>query len=103
MADLKRILDYDPTTRTKTIFHYDWKTDDTIFEEVQDVSSIVELNAAQRAVNKPTHKNDMWHVGRIPLNILFSVPLHCRYDANFWRDWLNRPENRAFKTYDGNA
>ena len=27
MADLKRVLEYDLTTCTKTTFHYDWKTD----------------------------------------------------------------------------
>ncbi len=103
MADLKRILEYDPTTRTKTTFHYDWKENDTIFEEVQDVSSILDLNAIQRSENKPNHKNDMWHVGRIPLNVFYSIPREIRQNGKFLREWLNRPENRAFKTYDGNA
>lgn len=100
MADIKRILEYDPASRTKTTFHYDWKTDDTIFETVQDAEPIIESNKIWRN-DVDQRKNDFRRVASIPLNVFYAIPREVRQDSIALRRWLNNPDNFAFKTWDG--
>lgn len=100
MADIKRVLEYDPTTRTKTIYHYDWKTDDSYLQRVQDVEPIIEENKLWRH-HVDQSKRDMKRVASIPLNVYYSIPREIRQDGKLLRQWLNNPENFAFKTWEG--
>jgi len=43
----KRLLDADPFSGIKTYHAYDWESDTTYIEEVQDCNPIIELNKAQ--------------------------------------------------------
>lgn len=101
MADLKRILEYDPATRSKTTFHYDWKTDDTIFETTQDAAPIIEDNQVWRNHITQDRKANYRRVASIPLNVYYSLPLEIRQDGKALRRWLNDPDNAAFKTWHG--
>jgi len=40
----KRLLDYDPLTRTSVFHHYDDLTKETVIEEIQDVADYLEGN-----------------------------------------------------------
>jgi hypothetical protein len=101
MADIKRILDYDPSTRTKTTFHYDWKTNDTIFESTQDAQPFLEDNQVWRNHITQDRKSDFRRVASIPLNVFYSIPREIRQDGKALRRWLNNPDNAAFKTWNG--
>lgn len=99
MADLKRVLDYDPTTRTKTTFHYDWKTDDIYLQKQQDCEPVIEDNKTW--INHVDQRNDFRRVASIPLSVYYQIPLDVRRDGKALKRWLNEPDNRAFRTWHG--
>lgn len=101
MADLKRVLEYDPSTRTKTTFHYDWKTDDTIFETTQDTQPVIDDNQVWRNHITQDRKATFRRVASIPLGVFYSIPREKRQAWSELRRWLNDGDNAAFRTWNG--
>lgn len=102
MSDIKRLLNVDPVTKTQEVFHYDWKTDDTYIQKVQDVEPILEDNKMWRNdINQ--RKQDFRRVASIPLSVFYQIPREIRQDGKELRKWLNRPENAAFRTWEGSV
>lgn len=69
----KRILDYDPVTRTTTWHDYDPLTKVTTISKSQDVSHILERNKTLHRDDQYKRdgiKKEMWHVATIPLGII---------------------------------
>lgn len=102
MADLKRVLSYDPATRTKTTYHYDWKTDDSYIQTQQDVQPILEDNKIWRN-DVDQRKHDFRRVASIPLHLFYQIPAAIRNDSKELRKWLNQPEHSAFRTWEGSV
>lgn len=101
MADLKRVLEYDPATRTTTTFHWDWKSDTTCLSKSQDVEPLLESNHVWRNHIDQDRKADFRKVASIPLNVYYNIPLEIRQDSKALRRWLNDPDNAVFKTWNG--
>lgn len=79
----KRLLDYDPLTKTETWHDYDESTDITTIAEIQDVEPALESNKAVRnydvggamglnEYSKQGIKNDWWHVASIPNSLIIK-------------------------------
>lgn len=65
----KRIIDYDPLTRTTTYHEYDSLTDTTHIEEVQDIEPYLATAHEMRKdedYTKKGIKEEFWHYARIP-------------------------------------
>ena len=70
---MKRLLDYDPLTGVREIFHYDQITGDVHIETQQDgVQEMLDRNKALKNDDDYTKngiKNDMWHYSFIPIEV----------------------------------
>ena len=85
----KRILGYDPLTKTTTNHYYDNSTGKTYVEEVQDVSA--HLERARRLANDPSYKRkgikeDWYHFATVPNSVL--VELKTKYGL----DWTKKDD-----------
>ena len=83
---MKRLLDIDPLTGTKTYFEHDPKTNQNIIEHVQDVEPIIERNKhLAEGLNK---KEDWWYIGSIPDTLILQWATECGYKPHT-RGWQN--------------
>lgn len=97
---MKRLLDIDPLTKTKTYHHYDHDTKITRIEQVQDVQNILEQ--CKRFANDPDYKRkgikeDYYHFARVPNSIL--VELLQKYHLD-WRKKEDLPKIEQVLTRD---
>lgn len=81
---MKRLLDFDPLTGVKEIFHYDELTGDVHIETTQDVEPILDENkqlANDGSYSQNGIKNEMWNYAFVPIVVQLQ--------------WLNKygPEN----------
>ena len=81
----KRLLDYDPLTKTKTWHHYDHATGKTNLEEEQDFSAIIANN--KRLANDSSYaargkKADYYHIASIPNSVIVMIKQKHNIDVN---------------------
>lgn len=62
----KRLLDYDPLTKTTQYLHSS-SDGDYVIESIQDAEGILEFN--EKAAGKFDKRRNMWFVGSIPVQI----------------------------------
>lgn len=111
MTEFKKVLEYDPLTKTKTTFGYEEsssgrESDDSIVIQTQvDVTDIVESN--KRRFNE-VDRHQPWgdgfgtKVASIPLTLLHELRQKgILNDQKAFKKWLNDPDNRAFRTRGG--
>lgn len=115
---MKRLLDYDATTKTETWFHViDDTTGDFVIEEIQDVEPILEMNKAIQnwdvggakglnSFSKKGIKEGWWHVASIPNTVItawrkLGVNLYAPDDWPKVKKLLNSPEWRYLRTGTG--
>lgn len=67
----KRLLDYDPLTRTQTWHEYDHVTKKTHIQEVQDCEAIIKRNKQLQSVSCG-RKGDYFHFATVPNVILYK-------------------------------
>jgi len=102
---MKRILDYDPLTKTTQWYHYDESTKQHGLQTEQDVTHIIEgtksvFNQVDECAN---WKGDTHHIASIPLSIyhrLAKISNNFK-DQKVIKKWLNDPDNRVFRTRPG--
>ena len=104
MQEKPRLFDVDPALLQREIFLYDDAEKDFQIVMQQDVSPVLAENQAQRnaAPMKFHDKSDLTRVASIP-NVVM-VELRERgilQDQNRFKEWLNDPENLAFRTRGG--
>lgn len=73
---MKRLLDYDPLTRTQTFHEYDHSSGKTVIETVQDVRGILDHN--KRLANDSSYKargikQDYYHFATVPNGVLMEL------------------------------
>lgn len=102
---LTRLLDIDPHTNSHTLFHTDTNGEKMALEEVQDVTDLVEKSKLLYNCydeRTPFKGDGLHHVAHIP-DVMWAEM--CRTGANldkrFIRDWVNNPDNAAFRTRPG--
>lgn len=101
-----RILDVDHDTGRQTIHHYDYATQQTTIEVVQDTQTITDIN-------KELYKGDdlavlsrggkeMVRVASVPTLIWYELKKKGIIDDDkAYRRWLNDRDNRGFRTVHG--
>lgn len=111
----KRVLDYDPLTRTTTYHAYDDATKTTWIEEVQDVEPYIERNKRTQAHDvggamgmndyfRQGVKNGWAHVATIPNGVIHKWLVEKGvnlYNKDHWpkvRKLLNDPDWRYVRT-----
>lgn len=81
----KRLLDYDPLTKTATYHDYDHSTGKTYIEQVQDVKHILDRN--KRAQNNDLQrgryakKDDWYHFASIPNQVIIEFKQKYNLDV----------------------
>jgi hypothetical protein len=73
---MKKLLDYDPLTKTSTFHEYDHSTGKTQIETVQDVRGILDHN--KRLANDSSYKQrgmkeDYYHFATVPNVVLMEM------------------------------
>lgn len=101
----RRLLDYDPVTKTTQWFHYDDATGAMSLETEQDVSAIIEANKAHfnQTDERTAWKGDVHRVAQIPMSLyheLAKVSNNFK-DQRVVRKFLNDSDNRVFRTRPG--
>ena len=108
---MKRILDYDPETKTVQFYHENELTGDVALETRQDITAIVEHN---KFLYNQFDENARWtdplrpSVGQTMYARLPTV-IHAQLmkitnggkDQKAFKKWMNDPDNRVFRTRPG--
>ena len=99
----KRLLDVDPFLGITEYFYYDPDTDKCVIQQVQDTTVITEQNKNLLAQSSKHDKwGDMAKVASIPMAIWADLNAKgITKDKAAFRKWLNDPENRFFRTREG--
>lgn len=100
---MARVLEFDPVLAIKRLFHFDHTTDETVIENKQDVTQIIELNKASYAAHdERTPYGDMSRVASIPMNVYMDlVAKGIAQDEAAFKRWLDDADQRAFRTRPG--
>jgi len=99
-----RLLNFDPISKVRSLFHGGTDGDDFVVEEVQDVTEVLEAN--KRAFNEFDERTpwnpEMNQVASIPLVVWEGLKRKGIADDNkALMRWLDDPDNRAFRTRPG--
>lgn len=99
----KRFLDYDPMTGITEYFYYDSDEDRCFVQQVQDTTQIVEQNKALLAQSSKHDRYGEWSkVASIPVSIWADLNAKgIVKDKEAFKKWLNDPDNRFFRTREG--
>lgn len=105
MSLLRATLDYDPITKTKTIFH---ELDDEKYaiETVADVTDLIEANKAKYndVDERARFGEKAWVVASLPMHVYFDLLKRGIIDKNDdtkLMKWLDDPENLYWRTRPG--
>lgn len=102
---MARLLDADPVTRTRTLFHWDEPEEVAHVETLMDVTEIVEGNKGLYNLHdeRAPWKGDGFHnVASIPINLYMDLQRQgIADDPKAFRRWLNDRDNLLFRTRPG--
>lgn len=82
----KRILDYDPLTKTTTWHDFDHSSGKTLISQSQDVSAIIENNkrlAADSNYKRQGIKTEYYHFATVPNSVMHDIM--TKYRVNPFR------------------
>ena len=98
---MKKLLDTDPITGIRHVFHYDEMTDEAAITAEQDVSDVIESN--KRAYNDSAQRHGEWtRVASIPMVVYLDLKKKGILDDQAaLKKWLNDPDNKYFRTRPG--
>ena len=98
----KRILDYDPDTKTTEYMHLDG-TGQAVIESIQDVEDNFNFNQAMAEKHNP--KKDMWFVSNIPSSLCLKWSQECGAKP-FTKEWqayaIEKVQERDFRKLNPN-
>lgn len=98
---MKKLLDTDPITGIRHVFHYDDVTDEATITAEQDVETVIEANKAAYNGDHARH-GEMTRVAQIPMVIYMDLKKRGVIDDQVaMKRWLNDPSNRFFRTRPG--
>jgi hypothetical protein len=103
MSFFSRLLDHDPETKTKTIFHSDGQGGGTI-ETRSDVTDLLEVNKAKyNDVDQRARWGEKtWVAASLPLHVYLDLKKQgIADDEKKFKAWLNDPENLYYRTRPG--
>lgn len=96
---------------TKTILHSDDSEGKIHIETTQDVQPVLEENKIRRNLGEfHNKKKDWYHAASIPLVVVEQLvkkgimhPHGAVKDKARFKKWVNDPDNRAFRIWQGNV
>jgi hypothetical protein len=98
---MKKLLDTDPISGIRHVFHYDNATDIATITAEQDVNEVIEANK-QQFNDAPTKHGEWNKVASIPMVIYMDLKKKGIVDDPVaMKRWLNDPDNRFFRTRPG--
>ena len=98
---MKKLLDTDPNTGIRHVFHYDETTDEATITAEQDVNTVIEANKAHYN-DAPDRYGEFTRVAQIPMVIYWDLKKKGILDDQVaLKRWLNDPDNRFFRTRPG--
>lgn len=101
---MRKLLEYDPVTKTRRVFHASTDGEEFHVETVQDVAEIASDNKALHAMvdERAGWKGDMHRVASIPMNVYMDLQKRGIVDdPAAFRRWLNDSDNKVFRTRPG--
>ena len=95
---------------TKTILHSDDSEGKIHIETTQDIQPVLEENKIRRNLGEfHNKKKDWYHAASIPLVVVQQLvkkgimhPHGAVKDKARFKKWVNDPDNRAFRIWQGN-
>jgi hypothetical protein len=98
-----RVLDVDPLTNKRRLFHWDAASQSFTIETVEDREDILEQNLIERNnINTSSWKGDIHKVASIPMVVLMELMTSgCTRDQQCMDRWLNDPANAPYRTRSG--
>jgi len=91
----KELIAVDPLAKAKT--EWEWQDGKLVIRNAQDVTDIVERNKRWQNDGQGRGKN-FHHVAQIPLTVYFDLQKRgIADDPKKFAQWLNDPDNRAFR------
>lgn len=98
----KRLFDVDPLTGITQYWHWDDERQQFTIETEQKVDDLLDANRRQYNDSTDAYKGDMHKVASIPMNIYMDLKQKGIIDdPAAFKQWLNDPENRYFRTKPG--
>ena len=95
-----RLLDYDPVTRIKRMFHPSTDGDNFVESGRQDVTERLAINKA--LYGEERRWGDGLRAASIPITVWEGLMRDgTADDPKKLKAWLNDPDNRAFRTMSG--
>ena len=88
---MKRLLDYDPDTKTTEYIHLDG-TGQAVIESIQDVESSIEFNALMADRHDP--KDERWFVSNIPNALCLKGSQECGAKP-FTKEWIEYAKKKV--------
>lgn len=93
---------YDHQGNVIRVAHTDAADDRYIFETIEDHEPTIE--SAKILRENQSNKSMMRHVARVPMTIYEqAIREGWANDQLAWAKWLNDPDNRAFRVWEGNV
>jgi hypothetical protein len=98
-----RVIDYNPATGMKRLFHWDAAAQTFTIETVRDDEAVLEQNLLERNnINTSSWKGDMHKVASIPMTVLMELTTSgCTKDKKCMERWLNDSANAPYRTREG--
>tara|TARA_R100001530_G_scaffold129017_1_gene99041 strand:+ start:15 stop:341 length:327 start_codon:yes stop_codon:yes gene_type:complete len=104
-------LPIENTGITKTILHSDDSEGKIHIETTQDIQPVLEENKIRRNLGEfHNKKKDWYHAASIPLVVVQQLvkkgimhPHGAVKDKARFKKWVNDPDNRAFRIWQGNV
>ncbi len=100
-TDLFEVDSFNGLTR---LFHYDDETGDFTIETIYDAQKLVDENKRLYSAQHGSRWGEGKRVAQIPLPVLLELErrgISTDPNSKAFRDWLNDPENRYFRTAPG--
>lgn len=106
---MERLIDYDPVTKTRTVFEASPDGEEFRVTDIQDVEDIIEQNKREyAAVDERARYGDLARVARIPDVVVADLQRRgildpdgeVKDEARFLK-WLDDPANLHFRTRPG--
>lgn len=99
---MRKVLSHDPASGITRFYHWDESTDEFVIQTTQETEHIVEANKFALN-NAPKRWSDMDRIASIPVSIYFDLKKKGIVDdPKAFKRWLSDPDNRFFRTKEGN-
>lgn len=98
MAEVKRVYHEQDGVRRTSIVD-DENPDRLIVLTEVDMDGVIESNKIARELH-PTNSTNKLVAKGVPMTVV-EKSIHEQWDDNDWKKWLNDPDNKLFRVWEG--